>query len=102
MNHPVEALRAAREMLTKHGNVLIGDERTAERFTAPGDELERSHYGWSVLHCLAVGMLEQSSAGTGAVIRPDTVRAYATETGFEKVDVLPIEHDSWRFYLLAR
>ena len=47
-------------------------------------------------------MLEQSSAGTGAVIRPDTVRAYATETGFEKVEVLPIEHDSWRFYLLAR
>ena len=75
MNHPVEALRAARNMLTDDGSIVISDERVAERFTAPGDELERSHYGWSVLHCLAVGMLDQNSAGTGAVIRPDTVSA---------------------------
>ncbi len=101
MNHPVDALRSVRKMLTENSNALIADERTAERFTAPGDELEGSHYGWSVLHCLAVGMLDQSSAGTGAVIRPDTVRAYATEAGFDKVEVLPIEHESWRFYRLA-
>ncbi len=101
MNHPVEALRAARKMLSKDGSVVISDERVAERFTAPGDELERSHYGWSVLHCLAVGMLDESSAGTGAVIRPDTVRAYATKAGFGQVEMLAIEHDSWRFYRLA-
>mgnify|MGYP003542507372 CR=1 FL=1 len=39
---------------------------------------------------------------TGTVIRPDTVRAYSAEAGFGRVDVLPIEHDFWRFYRLAR
>jgi len=54
-----------------------------------------------VLHCLAVGMLDEDSAGTGTVIRPDTVRAYAAEAGFGRTDVLPIEHDFWRFYRLV-
>jgi SAM-dependent methyltransferase len=102
MNHPVEALRTARNMLAEGGSVVIGDEGVAERFTAPGDELERFNYGWSILHCLAVGMLDHDSAGTGAVIRADTVRAYATRAGFGSVDVLPIEHDFWRFYRLTR
>ncbi len=101
MNHPVDALRAARRMLADGGSVVIADERVAERFAAPGGEIERFNYGWSVLHCLAVGMLDDDSAGTGTVIRPDTVRAYATEAGFGRVDVLPIEHDFWRFYRLA-
>jgi SAM-dependent methyltransferase len=101
MNHPVKALRAARGMLTDGGSVVMADERVAERFSAPGDEIERFNYGWSILHCLAVGMLDHDSAGTGAVIRTDTVRAYAIEAGFGRVDVLPIEHDFWRFYRLV-
>ena len=101
MNHPVEALRTARGMLVDGGSVVIADERVAERFTAPGDEIERFNYGWSVLHCLAVGMLDPDSAGTGTVIRPDTVRSYATRAGFGRVDVLPIDHDFWRFYRLV-
>lgn len=100
MNHPVAALRAARGMLVEGGSVVIGDERVAERFTAPGDEMERFNYGWSVVHCLAVGMLDDDSAGTGTVIRPDSVRAYATEAGFTQVEVLPIDNDFWRFYRL--
>jgi SAM-dependent methyltransferase len=101
MNHPVEALRAARSSLAEGGNVLVVDERVGERFTAPGDELERFNYGWSVLHCLAVGLLDEASAGTGAVMRPGTVRAYASEAGFGRVEALPIEHDFWRFYRLV-
>jgi SAM-dependent methyltransferase len=100
MNHPVEALRAARGMLAEGGSVVVADERVAERFTAPGDEIERFNYGWSVLHCLPVANLDEDSAATGTVIRPDTVRAYATEAGFGRVDVLPVEHDFWRFYRL--
>ena len=100
MNHPVEALRAARESLAPGGSVVIADERVADRFTAPGDELERFNYGWSVLHCLPVGMLDPDSAGTGTVIRADTVRTYAAEAGFGGVDELPIEHEFWRFYHL--
>ncbi len=101
MNHPVEALRAARAMLAEGGSVVIADERVAERFSPPGDEIERLNYGFSVLHCLAVGMIDDDSAGTGTVMRPDTVRAYAAEAGFDRVDVLPIEHDFWRFYRLT-
>jgi SAM-dependent methyltransferase len=101
MNHPVEALRTAREGLAEGGSLVIADERVAERFIAPGDEIERFNYGWSILHCLAVGMLDEDSAGTGTVIRPETVRAYAAEAGFGRVTVLPIEHDFWRFYRLA-
>jgi SAM-dependent methyltransferase len=101
MNHPVEALRTARASLAEGGSVVIADERVAERFTAPGDELERVNYGWSVLHCLAVGLLDADSAGTGTVLRPETVRAYASEAGFGGFEVLPIEHDFWRFYRLA-
>lgn len=101
MNHPVEALRTARGMLVAGGSVVVADERVSERFTAPGDEIERFNYGWSVLHCLAVGNLDEDSAGTGTAIRPDTVRRYAAEAGFGQVDVLPIEHDCWRFYRLV-
>ena len=100
MAHPVEALRAARAMLADGGAVLVADERVAESFTAPGDELERFNYGWSALHCLPVGLDGPHSAGTGTVIRPDTVRRYAQEAGFADVVVLPIENEFWRFYRL--
>ncbi|MGH9118254.1 MAG: class I SAM-dependent methyltransferase [Acidimicrobiales bacterium] len=101
MNHPIEALRTARSLLADGGSVVVADERVAERFTAPGDEIERFNYGWSVLHCLAVGMTDDDSAGTGTVIRPHTIRAYAAQAGYSRVDTLPIEHDFWRFYRLV-
>jgi SAM-dependent methyltransferase len=101
MNYPVEALRTARRNLAEGGSVVVADERVAERFTAPGDEIERFNYGWSVLHCLAVANLHEDSAATGTVIRPETVRAYAHEAGFGRVDELPIENDFWRFYRLV-
>jgi hypothetical protein len=101
MNHPVEALRTARHMLAEGGSVVVADERVAEHFNAaPGDEIERFDYGFSVCHCLAVGNLDDDSAATGTVIRPDTVRAYAAEAGFDRTEVLPIENDFWRFYRL--
>ncbi|MBA3383218.1 MAG: methyltransferase domain-containing protein [Actinobacteria bacterium] len=101
LSRPVEVLRALREALGDGGRVLIADQRAAESFAAPGDELERMLYVWSVMHCLPVGMAEQPSAGTGAAMRPDTLRAYAEEAGFSEVEVLPIDNDFWRFYLLA-
>jgi hypothetical protein len=62
--------------------------------------MERLFYGFSVLVCLPVGMAEQPSAATGTVMRPDILRRYATEAGFASVQVLPIEHDMFRFYQL--
>jgi hypothetical protein len=33
-------------------------------------------------------------------MRPSTLREYATQAGFSQVEVLPIEHEFWRFYRL--
>ena len=96
---PVEALRVARTLLRSGGSVLIADERVHEHFT-PHNTDERLFYGWSVLFCLPTGMAETPSAGTGAVMRPDTLQRYAAEAGFREVEVLPIVHDLWRFYRL--
>ena len=75
MSYPVDVLRAARGLLADGGVVLVGDERTEETFAAPSDDLERIYYGFSVLHCLPVGMVGDGAAGTGTVMRPATVEA---------------------------
>jgi hypothetical protein len=41
------------------------------------------------------------SAGTGTVMRPDTLRGYARQAGFDDIEILPIETDFWRFYRLT-
>jgi 2-polyprenyl-3-methyl-5-hydroxy-6-metoxy-1,4-benzoquinol methylase len=100
MSYPVDVLRAARGLLGDGGMMLVGDERTQDAFTAPAGEVERLYYGFSVFHCLPVGMVGEGAAGTGTVMRADTVKRYADEAGFSSCDVLPIENDFWRFYLL--
>ena len=100
MAHPVGALRAARAMLAEGGFVLVGDERTNDSFTGELDDGERYHYGWSLFVCLPAAMTEPGSASTGTVMRPATLQGYAREAGFEGFEVLPIEHDSFRLYLL--
>jgi 2-polyprenyl-3-methyl-5-hydroxy-6-metoxy-1,4-benzoquinol methylase len=101
MSHPVRVLSACRELLGSGGSVVIGDERVADSFTVPGDDVERFYYGFSVLHCLPVGMVGEGAAGTGTVMRSDTVRRYAEEAGFRTFEVLPIENDFYRFYRLV-
>jgi 2-polyprenyl-3-methyl-5-hydroxy-6-metoxy-1,4-benzoquinol methylase len=100
MSYPVEVLRATRGLLNDGGVVLIGDERTEDAYTAPASDTERLFYGFSVFHCLPVGMVGEGAAGTGTVMRADTVRRYADAAGFASCEVLPIENDFWRFYLL--
>jgi 2-polyprenyl-3-methyl-5-hydroxy-6-metoxy-1,4-benzoquinol methylase len=100
MSYPVEVLRAARGLLGDGGLMLVGDERAEEAFKAPASEVERLYYGFSVFHCLPVGMVGEGAAGTGTVMRPETVRRYADDAGFSSCEILPIENDFWRFYLL--
>jgi 2-polyprenyl-3-methyl-5-hydroxy-6-metoxy-1,4-benzoquinol methylase len=100
MPRPVEVLGAVRRGLADDGAVLIVDERTKDRFTGEVDPLEAYFYGWSVFDCLPSGMFEQPSAGTGTVMRPATLQAYAAEAGFSRFEALPIEHDTFRLYLL--
>lgn len=103
MARPVEVLRAVHRMLAADGVLLIADERVADQFAAPGDDLERLMYGFSVLHCLPVGRAgDPDSAATGTVLRPATLRSYADAAGFSSVEITPIANDFWRFYRLAR
>jgi trans-aconitate methyltransferase len=100
MSRPVDALAAARAALAPGGTVLVVDERVADRFTAPGDEVERMMYGWSVTHCLPTQLAEQPSAAMGTVMRAGTVRALAAEAGYSHVDVLAVDNEFFRFYRL--
>ena len=87
-------------MLKPGGTALIVDEKVAETFTAPGDDLERVMYGYSILYCLPNGLADRPSAATGTVMRPATLRRYALDAGFGAVTVLPIEHEVFRIYRL--
>jgi len=100
MASPVEALGTMRRLAGKGGSVLIVDERVGDRFTAQGNDVEWMMYGWSILHCLPVGMTNGHNGGTGTVMRTDTLRKYAEEAGFRSVEVLPIENFFFRFYRL--
>lgn len=97
---PVGVLSTMRELRADGGAVVVADERVADEFVAPGDEMERFMYAASVLHCLPVGMVEPGSAATGTVIRSSIVRDYATRAGFGSPHVLPVEHPQFRVYRL--
>lgn len=97
---PVGVLTAMRGLRGPDGDVLVVDERAAEAFTPDADPIERMLYAFSTLHCLPVGMTAHDSAGTGAVMRPDTLRRYAAVAGFASVEILPVEHAALRLYRL--
>jgi 2-polyprenyl-3-methyl-5-hydroxy-6-metoxy-1,4-benzoquinol methylase len=101
LSDPVAVLAAMRRLAGDRGTVIVMDERVAETFTAPGDEVERMMYGYSLMCCLADGMSHQPSAATGTVMRPSTLRGYAAEAGFADVEVLDIANDFFRFYRLG-
>jgi 2-polyprenyl-3-methyl-5-hydroxy-6-metoxy-1,4-benzoquinol methylase len=101
MSNPVGALRAMRALAREGGAIVVMDEKAAEEFSAPGDELERFLFGWSAVHCLPVGMVDSPSAATGTVMRPARLRSYARAAGFADIEILPVENDSWRFYRLV-
>ncbi|HEX6211437.1 MAG TPA: class I SAM-dependent methyltransferase [Methylomirabilota bacterium] len=100
MARPTRALAAFRAALAPGGSVLVVDERVSERFVAPGDTVERMMYGWSVVHCLPVAMVEQPSEAIGTAIRPEIVQRCARDAGFARCEVLAIDSPLFRFYRL--
>jgi 2-polyprenyl-3-methyl-5-hydroxy-6-metoxy-1,4-benzoquinol methylase len=99
---PVEALATMRQLGKPDAVHLVMDEKVAETFEAPTENpIERLMYAASVLHCLPVGRTDTPSAATGTVMRPPTFRGYAQSAGFSHVDIVPIEHDLFRFYQLG-
>jgi hypothetical protein len=98
--NPVGVLRNMRRLANAVGTVLVVDERVGDAFTPEGNDVEWMMYGWSVLHCLPVGMADAPAMGTGTVMRTDTLRGYAREAGFRDVEILPIDNFFFRFYRL--
>jgi 2-polyprenyl-3-methyl-5-hydroxy-6-metoxy-1,4-benzoquinol methylase len=99
---PVEFLSTMGRMAKEDGAVLVMDERVGETFAAPGDEIERLMYGYSITICLPDSLSHPGSAATGTVMRPATLAGYARVAGFSRIEVLDIEHDFFRFYRLHR
>jgi SAM-dependent methyltransferase len=101
MPRPVEVLAAMRRAVRPGGMVVVMDEAVADEFAAPGDDLERIMYGFSLFICLPDGLSHEPSVGTGTVMRRSILQRYAREAGFREVEVLPIEEFGfWRFYRL--
>ncbi|MDJ0925743.1 MAG: methyltransferase domain-containing protein [Acidimicrobiia bacterium] len=97
---PVGVLRQVRRTLAGHGAVLVADEKVNDRFVAPGDELERMMYGWSVVHCLPATLAEEGSAGIGTVLRPDLVATLAGDAGFTSTELSDIDAGFFNLYTL--
>lgn len=100
MSDPVSVLASIRTALGAGASLIVVDERVAETFGAPGDEIERFMYGWSITTCLPDGRSRSPSVATGTVMRPSTLRAYAAAAGFANVEIPPIDNDFFRFYRL--
>ena len=102
LSNPVAALKAMRNLAGSKGAVLVVDERVGEFFSTTNNDVDWMMYGWSILHCLPVGMAAEPCAGTGTVMRPDTLRRYAQNAGFKDVEILPIDNYFFRFYRLIQ
>lgn len=98
---PIAALVGIRSALADGGVVLIADERVADVFTAPGDEVERMMFGWSVVHCLPAAVADGGPGAVGTALRAESLHRMAAEAGFSASDVLPIDNDLFRFYRLT-
>ena len=101
MADPVGVLASVRRLVGPGGTVLVADERVADQFTPNGDEVERIMYGFSILHCLPVGMADTPSAATGTVIRSSIMQGYVEAAGYQEFEILPVENLFWRFYRLT-
>lgn len=97
---PTHALRAAKRALAEGGAVLVADEKVAPAFAAPGDQLERMMYGWSVVHCLPAALADQPSAALGTVLRSSVVETLARDAGFEQVHKSNIDAGFFELYAL--
>ncbi len=101
MPDPISVLASMRRMARPGAPIVVMDEKVAEEFGAIGDFNERLFYGFSLGVCLPDGMSKKPSVGTGTVMRPSTLRTYAQGAGFRDIEILPLEHDLFRFYMLV-
>ena len=98
MPRPVEVLSAMRGLAAPAGTVLVVEEKSGEAFSLPASPNDRLNYGWSVLTCLASAMSGPGGAGTGTVLRRDTLERYAREAGYSSIEDAGVPHEAWTFW----
>ena len=98
MGRPIDALAEFRSVLQPGGALLVADERVGDEFHADADPAERLLFAMSVLHCLPATTAESDAVANGTMLRTPTLRRWAVEAGFGRVDVLDIDDPFWRFY----
>jgi SAM-dependent methyltransferase len=98
---PVEVLRHARTAILPGGTVIVMDEAAADTFSAPGDPVQRFFGAASALWCLPQGIVGPNPEPIGTLMRTDILADLADRAGYAKSEVLPVEHDVWRFYRLT-
>ncbi|MHC5021202.1 MAG: class I SAM-dependent methyltransferase [Planctomycetota bacterium] len=98
--YPVRVLERLRTLAAPDGVVLIADEKVEETLEANCNFTGNLMYNFSVLHCLPQAMTVPESAGTGTAMSVSTLQEYAAAAGFSRAEVLPIDHELWRFYRL--
>ena len=101
MPYPVEVLAAVRAALAPDALCYVLDEAVDAVLTAPGDQLQRLFYGFSLLICLPDSLSHPHSVATGTVLRPSTLDGYARAAGFAGAEPLDVDAGLWRFYRLA-
>lgn len=87
---PVMVLSAVRQSCKDDALVLVVDEATDHVLTAPGDEMQRLFYGFSLLVCLPDSMSYPGSVATGTVMRLSTLDGYARAAGFSGAEALNV------------
>lgn len=101
MPYPVEVLAAVRAALAPDALCYVLDEAVDAVLAAPGDQLQRLFYGFSLLVCLPDSLSHPHSVATGTVLRPSTLDGYARAAGFAGAEPLDVDAGLWRFYRLA-
>jgi hypothetical protein len=100
MGDPVAVLATLKRLLAPEGIAFVADEKVADEFTAPGDEVERFMAAFSTIWCLPQGLADGPDAH-GTLLRVPEFQAYARKAGWTHAETMPIEHQSWRFYRLV-
>ena len=105
LNDPISVLKTMRLLSGQDGTVIVMDERVADDFSraiVDNNPVEQAMYGFSCMCCLADGKSRPDSFATGTVMRPKLFRMYAQQAGFRDIEILPVEHDFFRFYKLLK
>jgi hypothetical protein len=76
------------------------DERVAERFDPAAGDVERLMYGFSVFHCLPGRHGGPALGRDGDVMRPGTLRAYASRRASASRNP-PLKNPFFNFYRLV-